>query len=103
MDKTLIAGIVVGALLLVGAFFAGRATKNCPQVDQSTIDLLTARVIEKDSAIAHIQREWAKELATANDIANRPKPKVNDVLPTIPLGRTTAELDSIGAIIFQSW
>jgi hypothetical protein len=103
MDKTLIGGIVLAVLLLAGAFFAGRETVHCPQVDQSTIDLLSARVTEKDSIIAQTQREAARNLAIADSLATRKTPTYNEVLPRIPVGRTAAELDSIGAIIFQPW
>jgi hypothetical protein len=96
-------GVIVAVGLFLSGMFIEKSRHRCPQVDQSTIDLLTTRVTEKDSAIARIQREWAKDLAIANDIANRQTPTVNEVLPTIPRGRTSAELDSIGAIIFAPW
>jgi outer membrane murein-binding lipoprotein Lpp len=96
MDKTLIAGIILAVLLLAGAFFAGRETVHCPQVDQSTIDLLSARVVEKDSAIAQLQRESAKTMARADSLAAiREDYDVEKILPRVPLGRDRAEVDRI--------
>ena len=103
MDKTLTIGIVVATLLLAGAFFAGRATVQCPEVDQSTIDLLNWQVAEKDMVIDSLARESSKAIRRADSLAQIQPRDVDQVLPTIPRGRTSAELDSIGAIILDRW
>jgi len=90
-------------ILVAVAFLGWRFSKQCPEADPALIEALTADIARRDAEILVLGEQATKYKAIADSLANRKPTTIHEVLPTIPRGRNTAELDSIGAIIFQSW
>ena len=103
MDKTLITAIIAIALA-VAFFFAGRVTKECPTIDDTQLDVLTQRNVANEFEVGRLQGvidQQAARIDSLNASRKNPDEHVQDVLPTIPLGRNSAELDSLRAILLR--
>jgi hypothetical protein len=100
LDKTLITALVAIAVV-VAAFLGGHFSKDCPEASNTLVEALTAQVEEKEKEAQNWRTLADKYKATADSIASIPKPDVDKVLPTIPVGRSDAGLDSLRAILLR--
>jgi hypothetical protein len=98
-----IAAVVI--LLQAGFFLIGRFTKKCPQVDPQLLEALKGKDAQLDAERQAYRTLADAYAAKADSIAATRKPTkahVDKVLPTIPAGRSDAELDSIRAILLST-
>ena len=102
MNDATLKYILILVIVAAVAFFGGRFSKKCPTTDPALIEALTSHLHESERRVKELDQVDRENMALADTIAklrnNGPKKP-----STVALGRTDAELDSLGAIIRAPW
>jgi hypothetical protein len=93
--------ILIVVVVAAASFLGGRFSKSCPKADPALIEVLTSKVEQKEAEIQNWRTLADRYKATADSVASIPKPDVDKVLPTIPVGRSDAGLDSLRTILLR--
>ena len=101
--KSTIKFILLVLILVAASFLGGRFSKRCPEVDPAIIEALTADIARRDSLLLEASDLAVKYKSIADSLSKLPKQDVEDVLPRVPVGRNSAELDSIMSILLRPW